>query len=156
MTLTVVRNSSTKSSTEGNIEVIPVVSSLVEWWWPFAGPYVDKAIPYNFGEATSDDIMEACKERDMQLWVIQKNRKTVGAATTMVVSYARKKVARCVTVGGDGFDEWGQEAIDTLVKWAQEAGCDGAEVCARRGFEKKLKDLGFNTQYVVMAYGKSD
>jgi hypothetical protein len=138
------------------VEVLPVVSSLVDWWWPFAGKYVETALPFNFGEATSDDIREACKDLSMQFWVIQKNRKTVGAATTMIVTYARKKVVRVVTLGGDDFDSWAEDALEVLKAWTQEAGCDLAEVCVRKGFEPKLKRLGFETNYVVMIYGKSD
>jgi hypothetical protein len=138
------------------IEVLPVVSSLVEWWWPFAGKYVEKAIPFNFGECTAEDIKEACKERQMQLWVIQKDRKTVGAATTMVVSYTRKKVVRVVTLGGDDFDAWVENALEVLMAWTVEAGCDLAEVCTRKGFEPKLKKLGFDTNYVVMIYGSTE
>jgi hypothetical protein len=91
----------------------------------------------------------------MQLWVIQKDRKTVGAATTMLVTYARKRVARVVTLGGDDFDSWAERSLETLMAWSQEAGAT-PEVCARRGFEPKLKNLGFVTNYVVMGYGKSD
>jgi hypothetical protein len=46
--------------------------------------------------------------------------------------------------------------LEVLKAWTVEAGCDLAEVCTRKGFEPKLKKLGFDTNYVVMIYGSTE
>ena len=104
----------------------------------------------NFGEATPDDVREACQDRNMQLWVISRNRLTIGAVTTMLVNYDRKRVVRVVTLGGKDFDQWVQQGLDYLKAWGIEAGCTDIEVCVRQGFERKLTQLGFQTGHVVM------
>lgn len=86
----------------------------------------------------------------MQLWIISRNKLTIGAATTMLVNYDRKRVVRVVTFGGKDFDSWAQQGIEYLKAWGIEAGCTDIEVCVRRGFEKKLSELGFETGHIVM------
>jgi hypothetical protein len=146
---------STNTTNSTGVEILPITSSLVEWWWTFAEPFVKSALEHNFGEATADDIKEACKARRMQLWVVSRNRITIGAATTMLVKYDRKAVVRVVTLAGKDFQEWVGAAVEFIKGWALEAGADSVEVNGRHGFEKLLKGYGFRSSYVVMVWDKN-
>lgn len=137
-----------RSSTQYSVS--PVVRRFVPYYWDFIEKYIRSALEHASGELTAQDIKNCCEERDMQLWVVNKDGVACGAVTTELVNYPRLRRVRVVTLGGENFDEWG-ELLDTiLMGWGAENGAHQMEAYVRKGFMKKLSNLGYAESYITM------
>lgn len=130
-----------------NMKGIP--PRAVEELWRFAEPYIKRALDHAHGEMSPEDVMNFCKSGDFQLWMISKGKRIVGAGTTQIVIYPKKKVCRIVTLAGSEFDEWMDIAHMNLELWADSMGCVDMEVFVRKGFVPKLGKIGYKHGYSV-------
>jgi hypothetical protein len=131
-----------------NIRGIPPQS--VNDLWRFAEPFIKRALDHTFGEVSADDIRQACENTQMQLWMITKESRVVGAGSTQIVIYPQMKVCRIVTLAGSEFDEWKDFAHMNLEMWAEtQQGCSGMEAFCRKGFIPKLLEIGYRHKYSV-------
>lgn len=128
------------------IRGIPV--PLLDRFWPFAIPYIKRALDHASGEFEVEDVKTFCTNRDMQLWLISHNaERVVGAGTTEIIIYPRRKICRIVTLSGSNFKEWASIVEPALLEWAQANGCDGMEAWVRRGFVPTLKEMGYSPKF---------
>jgi hypothetical protein len=121
----------------------------VETVWRFAEPFIKRALDHTFGEISAMDILQFCENRDMQLWMIVKGNRVVGAGTTQIVFYPQMKVCRIVTLAGTEFDNWMGMAHAYIEAWAISQQCQDMEVYVRKGFMPKLQDIGYKHRYSV-------
>lgn len=63
--------------------------------------------------------------------------------------YGQKKVLRVLWVGGEDFGDM-IDFLWVLELWAAKLGCADIEVAGRGGFEKMLKEYGFEKTHVVL------
>ena len=131
-----------------NIRGIPpqAVSDL----WRFAEPYIKRALDHTYGEIAPEDIRQMCIDTNMQLWMISKDKRLVGAGTTQIVCYPQMKVFRIVTLAGAEFDQWMDVAHMNLELFAESVGCAAMECYCRKGFVPKLCEIGYRHRYSVV------
>lgn len=132
---------------EYNIKGIPV--QAIPTFWHFAEPYIKRALDHTFGELSTENVKDLCLSRDMQLWMIAKGDRVVGAGTTQIVFYPSMKTCRIVTLAGSDFDEWMDVAHMNIELWAVQQGCDAMEAYVRKGFMPKLLEIGYKHRYSV-------
>lgn len=130
--------------------VIGIPSHLVEHFWHFAEPYIKRALDHASGEMLPEDMRAACMNKDMQLWLISHGERVVGASTTELVVYPRRKHCRIITLAGSHAEDWAADADKLIVAWAREQGCDAVETINRRGFIPKLEKAGYRFRQAVM------
>jgi hypothetical protein len=123
---------------------------LIERFWPFAEPYIKRALDHASGEFTPDDFKQKCANREMQLWLITKETKVAGAVTTELVIYPRRKHCRIITLAGTDFAGWIDLANSTLDAWGKEQGCDAMECYVRKGLVPRLAPLGYKHRHSVI------
>jgi len=121
----------------------------IDRFWVFAEPYVKRALDHTNGEMTHIDLKEMCISRDAQLWLCNKGNRIIGAGTTEIVIYPRKKVCRIITLAGTEFDGWMDLAHNVITLWAKDQGCESLQALTRTGFVQKLKKIGFRNRYCV-------
>ncbi len=124
--------------------------NLIEHFWQFAEPYVKRALDHTNGEFSAIDFKKACIKKDMQLWLVSKGSRVVGAITTELICYPNRRHCRVATLAGTEFKEWINLADDTIEKWSAEQGCNAVEAYVRKGFTKKLIEHGYKHKYSVM------
>lgn len=124
--------------------------SLIERMWPFAEPYVKRALDHAAGEITPDDLKKGCLSRDIQLWMVSKDSRVVGAATTEIIVYPNKKHCRVITIAGSQFEDWVDQMDAALAQWAASIGCDALEAHVRKGFVKRLASLQYKHLHSVV------
>ena len=127
-----------------------VPAQLIPRLWSFAEPYIKRALDHASGEIVVDDLKLWCMERDVQLWLVAEGERIIGAATTEIVIYPRKKHCRVITIAGSRFVEWVDDMDTTLCKWAAAQGCDAMEAHVRKGFVKKLEPLHYKHLHSVV------
>lgn len=127
-----------------------IPTELVERFWPFALPYVKRALDKAAGELTAESIHEACARGGMGLWLVSDGPRVVGALTTWVIDYPAGRHCCIVTVAGSHFSEWMELAQTTIETWAKGVGCIRMASWVRRGFVPKLETLGYKHKYSVV------
>lgn len=121
----------------------------VEHFWPFAEPFIKRALDHAHGEMSHLDLKRMCINRDAQLWICKGPQKIVGAGTTEIVLYPQKKVCRMITLAGTEFDNWMEMAHDIIAAWARTQDCQSLQAYTRTGFVPKLRKLGYRNRYCV-------
>lgn len=124
-----------------------IPANLVEHFWQLAEPYVKRALDHASGEFLPIDLKNFCKDRVVQLWMISENEKVIGAATTEIVNYPRRRHCRVITISGSRFKEWAGEFDIIICGWAKQQGCQAIEGYVRKGFVSVLNNYAFKHKY---------
>lgn len=127
-----------------------IPAAIVERFWPLAEPYIKRALDHTHGELLPADLLRRCLDRDIQLWLISREKRIFGAATTEIVVYPQRKHCRIITIAGSDFDSWRANAAEQIEQWALEQGCDAMEAFVRKGFVPKLEQLGYHHKQSVV------
>lgn len=128
-----------------NIRGIP--ANLVEHFWKVAEPYIKRALEHASGEFLPSDLKTFCKDRTIQLWLVNEGDKVIGAVTTEIVNYPRRRHCRVITLAGSNAKEWMSELDIILCAWAKQQGCDAIEAYVRKGFVPLLANYGMKHKY---------
>lgn len=126
-----------------------IPQEAVEGIWRFAEPFIKRALDHTFGEVSIDDMKRLCLGRDMQLWMVLKENRVVGAGTTMIIHHPQMKVCRIVALSGAEFKQWKDMAHMSIEVWAAEQGCVAVECYVRKGFMPALMEIGYKHRYSV-------
>lgn len=127
-----------------------IPSPFVETFWHYAVPYIKRALEHANGEFDHTHFRELCRNRDMQLWLVARPDRVVGAITTEVVIYPNRKHLRIITLAGSEFSQWIGLADQTMDDYARSQGCNAIECFTRRGFVKKLEPLDYKMRHCVL------
>jgi hypothetical protein len=125
-----------------------IPANAIDRFWPFAEPYVKRALDHTSGEFTPEDVKQLCKDRVVQLWLISENSRVIAAATTEIVIYPNRKHCRIATIGGSKAPEWSELLFNGVIaEWAKEQGCVAIEAFVRKGYVPVLAEYGFKHKY---------
>jgi hypothetical protein len=127
-----------------------IQSSQVPEVWNWAEPHIAKALKHSNSEYSADDLKARCASADCQLWLILGESGVIGAGTTAIVELLQKRICFIGVLAGADFDEWKNLALMQIQDWAKANGCEAIQTLARKGFEPKLRDMGFGCRQVVM------
>ena len=134
--------------------VAPVPKQYFHLVWDEAKEHLRRFEKRARGNCTVDDIGKRILADEQQLWiVINDDKKIIGAIVSQVWDYPRKKVMEIVACGGDSereLNEYIYQSIEVLKDFALENYCDVMRIEGRRGWERPLKELGFNKDAVLL------
>lgn len=123
---------------------------LIEKMWPFAEPYIKRALDNMSGEFLPSDIKKMCINRDVQLWLITYEDRVIAAVTTEIVVYPRRKHCRILTFAGTNTQNWVNDFNATIESWAKEQGCNAMEANVRKSYTQKMEDQGYRCRSVSL------
>lgn len=101
-------------------------------------PGLEKALKYDHGGASFDEVKEAILAEDMQLWV---NPERTYVMVTEIVNYPGKRVVNVFLTSGSIDDI--KAVFPQLQEMARAVGAQGIECSGRRGWIRALSGLGF-------------
>lgn len=127
-----------------------IPASAIGTFWHFAEPYIKRALDHASGEFFPADFRRLCEDRAIQLWLVRRNTRVVGAATTEIVVYPQRKHCRVITLAGSDFAAWAELADTTLCEWAREQGCTAIESFVRKGLVAKMIAYDYKHKHSVM------
>lgn len=139
-----------------DIHVRGIPAHLIDSLWHYAEHYIKRAFDHTSGEVSVEDMHQLCLERAVQLWLVSRENRVIGALTTEIVNYPHRKHCRVITVAGSNFAEWIELADNVLCAWATEQGCDALETYVRKGLVPKLADVGYRHKHSIMTKELSD
>lgn len=139
----------TEPNAQFHVRLIP--PGMVARFWPFAEPYIKRALDHTSGEWGTQDLRKLCEENQIQLWLVAEGDRIVAALTTELVNYPRRKHCRIITLAGAKAPQWTPVADTIVSAWAQAQGCDAIEAFVRKGYVSVLAKYGFQHKYSVIA-----
>lgn len=129
-------------SLSDDIHISGVRHNQIHLVWDDVKPMLEKALKHADNKYDLRYIKLSLNVRDMQLWVLNKDKKTVGCVVTQICTYPLSKRLLIFALAGQGFDNW-KHHFKTIKAWARENGCESCEIYGRPGWERKLKPMGF-------------
>ena len=96
------------------------------------------------------DILDGVFDGTYVLWVVlNDDDKIIAAFTTRLIIYPQRKALALDFVGGTRMNEWNDQLIDTMRKYANELGCSHLEGYGRKAWGRSLKKYGFYPEYIA-------
>lgn len=108
-----------------------------------AEPLLKKALAYNGGTHSWQDVVDALIEGKMQLWVCDDS-----AAVTEILAYPQKKVLHVFLAGGKMSTLIGM--VDKAKRWGKLQKCASMTISGRLGWSKVLSKQGWKSKMIVM------
>lgn len=105
--------------------------------------WIEDALEYSGGTHSFGDVKHAIIEGRMQLWPASKS-----CLVTEITQYPQKKVLHIFLGGGDLSEIKSMQ--DDVIAWAKSYECEALTMTGRLGWSKALKDIGWQTQLVLM------
>ena len=133
------------SSSSVDTRVSRVPPWQVSMVWPFVRAWLERAVQYNSGEQTIDDVRVFCEHMDAELWLITVDGALRGCGVTQI----QKPVLQILYVGGDGVRDWPYLRAK-LAEWARHAGCTRLRFKGRRGWARLLSADGWRQSAIEM------
>ena len=119
----------------------------VECVWDKVEPILARVVSRSEGELETDDIFDLVAEGRMQLWIVVKDKESIAALVTQIITYPQKRVLRLVSLAGEGIQEF-IHFLDTIVlSFAIQKGCTALELWGRKGWKKLLPE--WKSEYIV-------
>ena len=128
--------------------VIPIESRLVNDVWWQVRRIVEKGLERD-DRYQAEDILVSLQKKEMQLWVIQRDKQTIAVVITEITIYPRVKECTVALLAGEDFKNWNDYAFAVIGHWAHDAGCKRARMFGRLGWTKVLNN-DWKQQQVVM------
>lgn len=134
------------------IELKSVPHYTIDHVWPEMEEFVADVIAESRGTLSLEGIKESIRERDMQALVaVDERDEVIGVAITEIrIEMSGLRVFNIVALAGHRFDEWKEEGDRILRQWARSVEAPVVELSGRRGWVRKLANLGWKEEAVVM------
>ncbi len=133
------------------ITVIPNDGSIQKLWH-IVEPMFRTATDRSSGRYETSDILSELLSNQSQLWVtftMDEEPEIIHTINTKITQYPRKKaLAVAFGCGLDNLiDEWIDLLNSRLEAFARKNGCDMLEMAGRRGWGRKVRDVGWEEKY---------
>lgn len=119
--------------------------------WPDIYNMVQDALDHGESLTRASTIFDALESRDMQLYVVSKDKEIDAVFITEITNYDDAKVCIVVVLAGTGLDKWLSQVEDTICRFAKSHDCEYVQLKGRRGWVKELKKYGWKESSVTMA-----
>ena len=113
--------------------------------WAEIQPYIQKAVDHGIGESSAHDLFMECMEGWAHCWESDDPK---AFAITRYNKFSQHEQIQIVTCAGDGWQDYGPEALEMIEQYAREVGCKYVSIWGRKGWECVLPD-GWKHTYAV-------
>jgi len=125
-----------KEEVSGIYEISLVPSDKIGLIWDQAEKYLKKSASRSNGRIRVEDIFHDLISSKTHLWVIfdTGDLSIVGVQITLFNNYPTGKKMLCLEhTAGENMQEWVENAINLIIKFAKDNQCDGIEGIGRHG-----------------------
>ena len=125
-------------------------SEAVRHVWKDVEKVLKKSVATAQGKSETIDVLAGILTDIYVLWVVMDDDDSIVAAfTTRLLVYPQRKALALDFVGGTRMNEWNDQLIDTMRKYANELGCTHLEGYGRKAWGRSLKKYGFYPEYIA-------
>ena len=95
-------------------------------------------------------IMAGLEAGRYQLWMVfDEMNSPIGALVTTIERYPLMDMLNLLFCGGESLENWHEEMLEVLERFAKENGCSGMELVGRHGWKPFLEKFGWEASYLV-------
>ena len=119
-------------------EIFLIPPKQVPQFWGLAEDYLAKAIAKVPSEYTLEMLLNACFDRNSQLWIVwsEEHGNECAVVTCVLPHCATLVIQAC---GGTKRQNW-MGCLDDIEKWAKAQGCKRMRLFGRKGWQRVLPD----------------
>jgi hypothetical protein len=118
--------------------------------WKDVARVLEKSVATVKDRSTTIDILDLTYNGTYALWVvIDEQDDVIAAFTTRLIEYPQRRALALDWVGGTRMNEWQDQLVETMRKYANELGCSHLEGYGRKGWGRALKKYGFYPEYIA-------
>ena len=114
--------------------------------WPHVKDYFRSFENRSEGELTAGELLTRVIDKRLQCWIALTGSVVKACALTEVT----KKTVVFAFCAGKDRDEWRDEMVDEIEKWAAHIGANRVRIICRPGWTKELKTLGYKESHRVV------
>jgi hypothetical protein len=123
-------------------DIVP--RGMVRQVWTRVKPLLKLAIRLSGGRWSPDFVLAGLVLGEQTLWVVtDEAQEIIGAMTTEIVAYPKKRMVAIHFLGGSDFDNWYGDLLEKVTAWTKDCECDGIECLGRSGFWRWFEADGF-------------
>lgn len=113
--------------------------------------FLNPAIELTHGRDDMSSVWKSLMTEQSQLWMAfdDENNDPKGALVTRVENYPLKRMMNYLYIGGDDLKEWHKDMLAIVEKFAREEGCQGMELVGRRGWDRFLRECGWDAKHII-------
>jgi hypothetical protein len=132
------------------VRVSLVPTEAVGHVWKDVARVLEKSVATVKDRSTTIDILDLTYNGTYALWVvIDEQDDVIAAFTTRLIEYPQRRALALDWVGGTRMNEWQDQLVETMRKYANELGCSHLEGYGRKGWGRALKKYGFYPEYIA-------
>ena len=121
----------------------------VEFIWDLVANHLQKGIEYADGKYSLAGIKKMIADKKAFLFYVVKEHYVMSVLVLKINEYECSKRACLFLLAGNDMKEW-IGFLEIIKKWVKESGCDAIELFGRPGWEKKLKNKGFEKTHIIL------
>ncbi len=114
--------------------------------WPHVKDYFRSFEDRSDGELTAGELLTCVIDKKLQCWVATDGEVVKACALTEI---SRKTVVLAFCAGRDR-EEWRDEMVDEIKRWAKSIGLNRFRIICRPGWTREMKALGFKETHRVL------
>ena len=114
--------------------------------WPHVKDYFRSCEDRSDGELSAGELLTHVIDKQLQCWVATDGEVVKACALTEI---SRKTVVLAFCAGRDR-EEWRDEMVDEIKRWAKSIGLTRFRIICRPGWTRELKALGFKETHRVL------
>jgi hypothetical protein len=133
------------------VKVINIPPSVIWNMTEDIDEHIKKAIEHSNGEFDAISIYEQVSQGLMSAWIVSDEEYNIMAVLiTELVTYPLRSMVRIVLCGGEKLDKWLDTFLNKMDEYARNLGASGIEVVGRKGWERMLKNYGYEYTYTAL------
>ena len=119
--------------------------------WNEIKPYIDMATEHGLGELTSHDMFVGVMNGTFECWEVIEDDKSQFFGMVRINHFPQHKQLQVVTTAGEDWDIYGPKYLEDIENTARYLDCKHVVIWGRPGWQKKLKQYGYNYTYAVLS-----
>lgn len=129
---------------------MPKYDVAIECWGAIA-PFIEKAARESNDELDMDVIKDKVAKNAVLIAAIYDDDVMIAAVGFELFTYeSGKRVLHILAAGGERVDEWFNQIEQIATELGKAEDCDAVYIIGRKGWERKLKHLGYNHVHTII------
>ncbi len=128
------------------MKIAGVQSAQMMAVWPHVKDYFRSFEDRSDGELTAGELLTCVIDKQLQCWIATDGEVVKACALTEI---SRKTVVMAFCAGRDR-EEWRDEMVDEIKRWAKSIGVSRFRIICRPGWVRELKVLDFKETHRVL------
>jgi len=137
------------------IDILPIEPKDVEKYWPLADFMVREALRYSGRFAEAEDIKEAIRHAEMQLFLAFGHEgdglnKVFAVTVTRITDLERLRQLEGIICTGTKRELWQEKMANMMEIFAKQGNCDRICMLMRPGWSRIMKEFGWQPKHIEM------